>query len=309
MPFNHMNLRLRFFAVMLGVFSSSELLAECPDANATIASACPDLYAQLDRAGLVDALDLAPTTASNAQTVQQLEQYLAAARQPESKQPVLDEKVLDQLIAENYRAAKRKELSFMERLSAWWDALWDTDNQAGPNADFWKKFIPTETFARALFYILSALLAALLLVYGWRELQPFLAARRTAVAKSSAKSRKSTETWPPKLAQLPSNLALAKAYASLVRLLTERQKLPDIPGLTHAELARAYASHGLANPVSAQAEYSQRFSGISAHAAKVLFTEQAVSADELTSFLAQATALVAASAHAETKSVQGLGHA
>ena len=114
MPFNHMNLRLRFFAVMLGVFSSSELLAECPDANATIASACPDLYAQLDRAGLVDALDLAPTTASNAQTVQQLEQYLAAARQPESKQPVLDEKVLDQLIAENYRAAKRKELSFME---------------------------------------------------------------------------------------------------------------------------------------------------------------------------------------------------
>lgn len=291
-----MHFKLRFFrprlcAALLSVFACSELFAVCPDANATIASACPELYAELDRAGLVDALDLAPETASDAQTVQQLQQYLAAARQPESRVANLDEKLLDQVIAENYRAAKRKELSFMERLSAWWDSLWDKGDEAGPNVDFWKKFIPTETFARALFYALSGLLAALLIVYGWRELQPFIAARRSAVAKLKAKPKKAVETWPPKLSQLPANLALAKAYASLVRLLTERQKLPNVPGLTHAELAQAFAHQA---PVELQ--NTQRFGGISAHAARALFTEQAVSDEDLASFLSQATTLVAASA-------------
>ncbi len=297
-------LRPRLVVTMLSVFASSELLAACPDAKATIASACPELYAELDRAGLVDALDLAPESASDAQTVMQLEQYLAAARQPELKQSGLDEKLLDQVIAENYRAAKRKELSFMERLSAWWDSLWDRDEDAGPNVDFWKKFIPTETFARALFYALSGLLAALLLVYGWRELQPFIAARRSAVAKQKAKLQKISETWPPKLSQLPANLALAKAYASLVRLLTERQRLPDVPGLTHAELAHAFASQA---PVEVQ--HTQRFSGISAHAAKALFTEQAVSAEDLASFLSQATTLVAASTVTVPTSEKAAKHA
>ena len=303
-----MYFRLRLLAAFLTMFAGSEVLAACPDANATIASACPELYAELDRAGLVDALDLAPTSASDAQTVQQLEQYLAAARRPDLKQPGLDEKALGQLISENYRAAKRKELSFMERLSAWWDSLWDSDDEAGPNVDFWKKFIPTETFARGLFYLLSGLLAALLLVYGWRELQPFLAARRTAVAKTTSKQQKSVETWPPKLAQLPTNLALAKAYASLVRLLTERQKLPDVPGLTHAELAQAFASQSCSNQAP-EVENTQRFGGISAHAARVLFTEQAVSTEELGSFLSQATALVAASAKTNTNPAKGPAHA
>ena len=280
--------RLRLFAALLNVFAFSDLHAACPDAGATIASACPELYAELDRAGLVDALDLAPESASDAQTVRQLEQYLAAARQPELRVESADEKLLDQVIAENYRAAKRQELSFLERLSAWWDSLWDKDDDAGPNVDFWKKFIPTETFARALFYALSGLLAALLLIYGWRELQPFLVARRSAVAKRIAKPQLLAETWPPKLAQLPANLALAKAYASLIRLLTQRQKLPDVAGLTHAELAHAFA-----NEANVEAWQTQRFSSISAYAARALFTEQNVSADELTSFLSQATTLVA----------------
>ena len=288
MHFKRMGLTLRVWVASLGVFASSELLAACPDAQGTIASACPELYAELDRLGLVEALDLAPESASDAQTVQQLEQHLAAARQPQLKPPELDEKMLDQLIAENYRAAKRKELSFMERLSAWWESLWDKGDQTRADVDFWKKFIPTETFARALFYLLSGLLAALLLVYGWRELQPFLAARRYAVAKAKAKPQKTLATWPPKLAQLPANLALAKAYAALVRVLTERQKLPDVPGLTHAELAQAFAS-------PAQLENTQRFSGMSAQAASALFAEQAVSTAELDSFLSQANALVAAS--------------
>ena len=286
-----MSLTLRLLAALLSVFACSGLHAACPDANATIADACPELYAELDRVGLVDALDLASTTASDAQTVHQLEQYLAAARQPGVQQPSLDEKMLDKLILDNYRAAKRKELSFMERLSAWWDSLWDKGDQGGQNVDFWKKFIPTETFARALFYVLTGLLGALLLVYGWRELQPFLAARRSAEAKTKAKSQKMAETWPPKLAQLPANLALAKAYAALVRLLTERQKLPDVPGLTHAELAQAFAIQE-----KMEAENNQRFSGISSSAASALFTEKAVSAEELSRFLSEANALVAASA-------------
>lgn len=280
-------LSLRLFAAWLSVFACSDLLAACPDAGATIARACPELYAELDRAGLVDALDLAPESASDAQTVLQLEQYLAAARQPELRVERANEKLLDQVIAENYRAAKRQELSFLERLSAWWDSLWDKDDDAGPNVDFWKKFIPTEIFARALFYALSGLLAAILLVYGWRELQPFLAARRSAATKLKAKPQHLAETWPPKLSQLPANLALAKAYASLVRLLTQRQKLPDIAGLTHAELAHAFA-----NTAKVEAQQTQRFSSITSHAARALFTEQNVSADDLASFLSQATMLV-----------------
>ncbi len=287
-----MRLTMHIWVASLSVFASSPLLATCPDAKGAIASACPELYTELDRLGLVEALDLAPESASDAQTVRQLEQYLAAARQPQQKPPELDEKMLDQLIADNYRAAKRKELSFMERLSMWWDSLWDKDNQTSPNVDFWKKFIPTQTFARALFYLLSGLLAALLLVYGWRELQPFLTARRSALAKTKAKP-KVAETWPPKLAQLPANLALAKAYAALVRVLTERQKLPDVPGLTHAELAQAFAQ-------PAQQENTQRFSIMSAQAASVLFAEQAVSTEELNGFLSQANALVAVSGNLAT---------
>ncbi len=293
MRFKKMRLTSRVSLALLSVLVCGPLLAACPDAEGTLASACPELYAELDRVGLVEALDLAPESVSDAQTVQQLEQYLAAARQPQHKPPELDEKMLDQLIAENYRAAKRKELSFMERLSAWWDSLWDKGDQAGPNVDFWKKFIPTETFARALFYLLSGLLLSLLLVYGWRELQPFLAARRSSVAKAKAKPQKTLTTWPPKLAQLPANLALAKAYAALVRVLTERQKLPDVPGLTHAELAQAFATQ-------AQLESTQRFSGMSAQAATALFTEQAVSPEELDGFLSQANALVAASSNTAT---------
>ena len=285
-------LRSRLFAALLGVFAFSDLLAACPDARATIASACPELYAELDRAGLVDALDLAPESASDAQTVLQLEQYLAAARQPELRVERADEKLLDQVISENYRAAKRQELTFLERLSAWWDSLWDKGDDAAPNVDFWKKFIPTEIFARALFYALSGLLAALLFVYGWRELQPFLVAGRSEAAKLKAKPHKVTETWPPKLSQLPANVALAKAYASLVRLLTERRKLPDVAGLTHAELAHAFANQALV-----ETQHTERFSGISAHAARVLFAEQAVSADALGDFLSQANTLVAASAN------------
>ncbi len=304
MRFKFRCVTLRLVPALLIVFGCSGLHAACPDADAAIAEACPKLYAELDQVGLVDALDLGPETVGDAQTVHQLEQYLAAARQPELRQSGLDEKMLDQVILDNYRAAKRKELSFMERLSAWWDSLWDKGDQAGPNVDFWKKFIPTETFARALFYVLTALLSALLLVYGWRELQPFLAARRSAVAKAKAKPQKLTETWPPKLSQLPANVALAKAYAALVRLLTERQKLPDVPGLTHAELALAFH-----NQEKIAAENDQRFSGISARAASALFTEKTVSVDELGSFLSDANTLVAASAPAKATARRGPANA
>ncbi len=304
MRFKFCGATLRLLTAFLSVFACSQLSAACPDADATIAIACPELYAQLDRVGLVDALDLGPETASDAQTVHQLEQYLATATQPAAQQAGVDEKLLYQVVLDNYRAAKRKELSFMERLSAWWDSLWDKGDKAGPNVDFWKKFIPTETFARALFYLLTGLLAALLLVYGWRELQPFLAARRSELAKSKATPRRSAETWPPKISQLPANVALAKAYAALVRLLTERQKLPDVPGLTHAELALAFH-----NQEKIAAENDQRFSGISARAASALFTEKDVSADELGSFLSDANALVAASAPKKATAARGPANA
>ena len=83
--------------------------------------------------------------------------------------------------------------------------------------------------------------------------------------------------------------------------MDERQKLPDVPGLTHAELTAAFANR-------AQLESSQRFSGISAHAARALFTEQAVSAQDLGSFLSQANAVVAASASMNTKPGNGPGN-
>ena len=87
-----------------------------------------------------------------------------------------------------------------------------------------------------------------------------------------------------------------------MRVLTERQKLPDVPGLTHAELAQAFAQQ-------AQLENTQRFSGMSAQAASALFTEQAVSAQELGSFLSQANMLVAASASMVAKPANGSSNA
>jgi Domain of unknown function (DUF4129) len=74
----------------------------------------------------------------------------------------------------------------------------------------------------------------------------------------------------------------------MVAVLTERKRLPEIPGLTHAELAREFASDEPALTAS--------FQSVTQKAAAVLFTEQAVSAEELAQFLRTAEQIVQAQA-------------
>jgi hypothetical protein len=201
-------MRLRFlgFATLLLLFTNG--FAACPDASQPINVACPELYAQLDHEGLVSALDLSPETAADPQLIAQLEQYLDAANAPQSSRRNVDEAALDSVIAENYRAAKRAELSFMDRLAAWWDALFADDDKTPKDYDFWRKLMPTESFARVLFYGLSGLLIAFFLVYGWRELQPFLDAKRLRTQHQRAEHRRSTVLWPPVVAGLAAQVAV-----------------------------------------------------------------------------------------------------
>jgi hypothetical protein len=272
----------------LAILLTSPLHAACPDPDATLSAACPELYAELDRQGLVTALDLAPDARSDPQTVSQLKAYLTAARAPHAAAATLDARKLDDIIANNYRAAQRKEPSFLERLANWWSSLWGEQENSGVDVYFWRRFIPAETFARALFYGLSGLLIALLLVYGWRELQPFLHLRRDEASAGKARSRQRPAAWPPALTGLATRAAIAKVYASLVAHLTERKRLPDIVGLTHAELAQAFSG------TLTTAERAQAFRTISNTAAQTLFTEQSVSPADLAQFLATANTLAEA---------------
>jgi hypothetical protein len=276
---------MRFsYVAMLLLLLFGNGFAACPDATQPINIACPELYAKLDHEGLVTALDLSPETAADSQLVAQLQQYLDAANAPQSSRTDVDSAALDAMIAENYRAAKRAELSFMERLAAWWDALFADDDKTPKDYDFWRKLMPTESFARVLFYGLSGLLIAFLLVYGWREMQPFLDAKRLRTQHQRAVQQRTQVLWPPVVAGLAAPAALGKVFQAMVAVLTERKRLPEIPGLTHAELAREFASH---DPAVAQA-----FQNVTQKAAAVLFTEQAVSAEELAQYLRTAELIV-----------------
>jgi hypothetical protein len=216
--------------------------------------------------------------------VAQLERYLAPlASEPSAT--ALDEQALQRTVEENYREAKRKELTFMERLALWWDSLFESDNKPSGDPGFWRNLLPSELFARLLLYGMSGLLAALTLVYGWRELQPFLDARRGAVRlRAEASAKPTAAPWPPQLQGLAPHAALAQAFSALVALLTERKRLPSVPGLTHAELAAAFSP-------SASDASSAQFQAAANTASSVLFTQRSVPAAELAEFLARADAI------------------
>jgi hypothetical protein len=277
-------MRWRFvWLLMLLLAGFGQVHGACPDAAEPMNVACPELYAKLDHEGLVTALDLSPESAADPQLVAQLQQYLDAANAPQTSRTDVDSAALEAIIAENYRAAKRAELSFMERLAAWWDALFADDDKTPKDYDFWRKLMPTESFARVLFYGLSGLLLAFLLVYGWRELQPFLDAKRLRTQHQRAEQQRTQALWPPVIAGLAAQVAVGKVFQAMVAVLTERKRLPEIPGLTHAELAREFASNDPA--------LSNAFQTVTQKAAAVLFTEQAVNAEELAQYLRQAQKL------------------
>lgn len=265
--------------------------ARCPDATASLPQACPKLYAELDHEGWVNRLDLGSDTPAAAETVAQLRQILANQRRPVPHAEALDDAELDQTLAEYYQEAERKEPSFMEKLAAWWDELFgEKQERITPDREFWSKLLPSQTMAHVLFYGLSGLILAMIVVYGWREIAPFIAQRR---ASSSLKARNSAPvtpvSWPPKVAGLSASVALGKAYSTLVAVLTARKQLPQIPGLTHRELVGKYQSK---RPQAGAMPDGATFDQLSQQAGESLFAGLSVSPEQLRQFLADAEQLV-----------------
>lgn len=272
--------------ILVCLMLSPVALARCPDETASLSEACPELYAELDHEGWVNRLDLASETPASAQTVEQLRSILANQKRPVQAAQPLDEAELDQTLAEFYQAAERKEPSFMEKLAAWWDDLFgEKQERIRPDREFWSQLLPSQTMAHVLFYSLSGLILAMIVVYGWREIAPFIAQRRGAVALKKRKSADTSLTsWPPSLAGLSSSAALGKAYSTLVSLLTARKQLPQIPGLTHEELVGQYKTN--------DARGGESFDQLSRQAGEILFAQRSVSPEQLQQFVAHAEQLV-----------------
>lgn len=277
--------RISLFGLVAFALSVSAF-AICPDEQRTLSEACPKLYAELDHEGWVNRLDLASDTPATTQNVQQLRSILANQKRPVQLMQPMDEAELDRTLAEYYQAAERKEPSFMEKLAAWWDDLFgDKQERIQPDREFWSNLLPSQAMAHVLFYGLSGLILAMILVYGWREIAPFIEQRRGANALKKRESTiNATRSWPPKLAGLSATVALGRAYSSLVTLLTTRKELPQIPGLTHQELLGQYKS--------SDALSSQRFDQLTRQAGEILFTQASVSPEQLQQFIASAEQLV-----------------
>jgi hypothetical protein len=254
--------------------------AACPNPELPLSQACPELLLRLDQAGLVAPLALDTGALADAMLVNQLEGYLAMAQQPAVASAELDTARLERLIAENYRAAKIRPPSFFEQLAAWWSSLFASDTEGSFDEEFWRKLLPTQTLARLLFVGLTALLAAWIVVYGWRELSPLLQARKRESKAHSAGHSGNTVVWPPTLDQLAPRAALAKLYRALVLKLTEHRRLPDVPGLTPAELVAAFQAGG------------DGFRQISNAAEQMLFAGKDVGAAALATHVQHADALV-----------------
>ena len=268
--------------VCLASFAS----ASCPDPQAALSEACPELYAELDHEGLVNRLDLASDTPALPQTVEQLRSILANQQRAVKTLPSVDEAELERTLSEYYQAAERKEPSFMDQLSAWWDELFgDKQERMRPDSEFWSQLLPSKALAHVLFYGLSGLILAMIVVYGWREIAPFVAQRRALNAIKVPKNVVSMASrWPPEVDGLSSAGALGKAYSALVAVLTARKQLPPIPGLTHNELANQF------KPTQSQAV--ETFGLLSQQAGEILFAQHAVSPEQFQQFMARADQLV-----------------
>jgi hypothetical protein len=217
------------------------------------------------------------------QMAAQIDQYFSAKDQAKPSLTPLDQAALDRIVKQNYRQAQSREKGWFEQLMAWWESLFKSE-ESGQSTDFFSKLIPGETMARLIFYMILGLFIATILVLGWRELKPFLDANRALKARKAQRLQAALSAWPPAIAGLAPEQALGKLFASLVQLQTARAMLPDVPGLTHFELAERYQHQPT----------KDAFESLCKEAAAALFAATPVNPAMVEDFYRRADVLVAA---------------
>ena len=265
--------------------------ASCPDARFTLAEVCTPLLDQLFAAGLTEPLSLSSAQSADPALVAQLTQLVQDARAPLNETSPADADLLARTLAKYYALAPVKERGFFDRLGDWWNSLFkNNDNSASAfNSDFFNQLEPSETFARLLFYLLSGLMLAFILVHGWREVAPLLRAHQVDRKKRALAAANALPIWPPVLAGASPSAQMAKIYASVVAYLSQRSALPDAPSLTHAEASVEINSARL------KVELQQDFQALAQQASDSLFADAVPSLEALQASLAKADALVQAS--------------
>ncbi len=263
--------------------ASASALAEHCEPGLRIQQHCPVLWQQLEQSGLRAELALSEDTVLDSQMAQQIDAYLAAQQLTPPVLTPLDQSALDRIVKQNYRKAVSKEKGWLEQLMDWWESLFKGE-ESGQSTDFFSKLMPGETAARLIFYLILGLFIATIGVLGWRELKPFLEANRALRARKTERLQAALSAWPPSIAGLTPDVAMAKLFASLVKLQTARAMLPDVPGLTHFELAQRYQ----------HLPTKDAFGELCKEAAAALFAAVPVNAPMVSDFQRRADVMVAA---------------
>ncbi len=284
--------RIVLALVMTGALSAQpdKTIVNCPDARYTLAEVCEPLLQQLDALGLTQALQLSDAQSADPELVAQLGQLIAQMQASQTKVAVSDPKLLEQILAKHYALAPVKERGFLERLGDWWDSLFnDEDRNDNFNGDFFERLAPSESFARLLFYLLSGLMLAFLVVHGWREVAPLVRSYRIERKKRALLAANALPAWPPVLQGASLDTQMAKIYSAVVAYLSQRSALPDAPSLTHAEASVEIGS------ATMKPELQADFQALALQASNSLFASCAPNEAELQASLQKADALIRAS--------------
>lgn len=275
--------------------SSSEG-ANCPDARYTLAEVCAPLLVQLDELGLTSALQLSSAQSANPELIAQLNQLIVQMQSSQAETSTSDPKLLEQILAKHYAFAPIKERGLTDRLVDWWNSLFnDEDRNDSFNSDFFDALAPSETFARLLFYLLSGLMLAFILVHGWRELTPLMRSYQVERKKRLLQAANALPVWPPVLQGESLDSQMAKIYSTVVAYLSQRSALPDAPSLTHAEASVEIGGAAI------KPELQTDFQALAQQASNSLFAAQPPSEAELQASLQKADALIRASQKSPAK--------
>jgi hypothetical protein len=203
---------------------SPSLFATCPDARAPIASACPELYADLQSKPWL-ATGIHADTRAEPRLIAQLEQLRTWQGAGETSATKVD---LATLLSKHYSPRKPQPPGFMQRLSDWWKSLFDNTDATGGDWSFLKRWMPTELVVRILFFVVSGLMLAFVVVYGWREFRRFY--------QPAARAQIAITEWPPRLQGLTPTAQIGALFSALVNVLSERNRLRARAFHTHDEL-------------------------------------------------------------------------
>jgi hypothetical protein len=222
-PLKTTPLKTTAVAILL-TMSSATFASPCPDPQQTIATACPELYADLQSKPWLQAGIDVDTPAEPA-LIAQLEQLRSW---PGALARAANDVDLGELMSKHYTPRKPEPPGFLQRLVEWWESLFDTSDVTGGDWSFLKRWLPTELVVRVLFFAMSGLLIAFVMVYGWREFRRYY-------QPSVRIPTKATE-WPPRLEGLTPAAQISTLFSAFVNVLSERNRLRARAFHTHHEL-------------------------------------------------------------------------